>query len=733
MRPIDELKEYIIDWRKLGQEKMIDKFFKEMTPEEWGAVLESETFTQSEKEIVEDKIEKRITDVKDWLKEHQDYSADITYWLAESRALKDNFYEICIWKDLLTREEKENYENHKKALMNLIEECPDKHDLYRYIRRNANEDDLYMYDFMLYAEGFGEYCEIARKEYETEISLHRQSGDLVDYAWKIYEEEHDMVDPLGLAENRFHPIIEAFSNKLSESEKEEICTLTWNVVQHLTYDDYLQKRDGNAFKYIIKLAQSNHDSLEYKRYMKIYDRLSYSSKKFFDDYLKEQEEERIRDEERKRRYEREQKLDFIFCVIGGIIGCAALITGIILGIYFFKRHLDNTKDARLAKQEAQRIEKELKKKEKEEKKAQELAAEEAIKEEKEKMLLSSIANKNLKKSMKSDLEQMIKLASNKLSRQELFISTPEPSLYVIAPMSYDTKKFVEDNSHDKGLFGTTDNSAERLTILESCITDFQNKVDIKTGVSFLDRSKIEQIEREHKFQLGDWSNNTKTAEVGKALNANILLFLDKFGFIDSGSGEYHFEAKFVDINTMQSASFNIVYSNAKKKIVTPATVETISFRDFSSISTKKNPFEDELALKTIKTLRTVQKKDMKETSPLGDIVKIELSEYDGIMPKSNLYEVSTLSFDGFGSVGISSGSNSENASYSFEPVEMNLIKSGNDYYTDGKIGTLTIESKDGYKKHDVFTRNGNEYFIKISSAETEKIIVNYYLQMVELK
>lgn len=702
MRPIDELKEYIIDWRKLGQEKMIDKFFKEMTPEEWGAVLESETFTQSEKEIVEDKIDKRITDVKNWLKDNRKDSEDITKDLAESRALKDNFYEICIWKDLLTREEKEYYENHKKALMNLIEECPDKHDLYRYIRRNANKGDLYMYDFMLYAEGFGEYCEIARKEYETEISLHRQSGDLVEYAWKIYEEEHDMLTPLSdLVDNRFHPIDEAFSNKLYESEKEEIYVLTFDVVDHLTDDNYLQKRGGDAFKYIKKLAQSNHDSLEYKRYMKIYDRLSYSSKKFFDDYLKEQEEERIRDEERESRYERERKRNFIFCVIGGIIVCAALITGIILGIYFFKRHLDNTKDARLAKQEAQRIEK------------------------------VKVKNaKNLVKAQQNDLAQIEKMGSKKIDLLQLFISTPEPSLYVIAPMSYDTKKFIEDNSHDKTLFGTKDNSAERLTILESCITDFQNKVDIKTGVSFLDRSKIEQIEREHKFQLGDWSNNTKTAEVGKALNANILLFLDKFGFVDSGKGGYHFEAKFVDINTMQSASFNIVYSNAKKKIVTPATVETISFRDFSSISTKKNPFEDELALKTIKTLRTVQKKDMKETSPLGDIVKIELSEYDGIMPKSNLYEVSTLNFDGFGSVEISSGSNLENASYSFEPVEMNLIKSGNDYYTDGKIGTITIESKAGYKKHDVFTRNGNEYFIKISSAETEKITVNYYLQMV---
>lgn len=161
--------------------------------------------------------------------------------------------------------------------------------------------------------------------------------------------------------------------------------------------------------------------------------------------------------------------------------------------------------------------------------------------------------KNLVKAQQNDLAQIEKMGSKKIDLLQFFIPTPEPSLYVIAPMSYDVSKFINDNSNESALFGlkSVDKSSERLTIIESCITDFQNKVDIKTGVSFLDRSKIEQIEREHKFQLGDWSNNTKTAEVGKALNANILLFLDKFGFIDSGSGEYHFEAKFVDINTMQ--------------------------------------------------------------------------------------------------------------------------------------------------------------------------------------
>lgn len=330
-----------------------------------------------------------------------------------------------------------------------------------------------------------------------------------------------------------------------------------------------------------------------------------------------------------------------------------------------------------------------------------------------------------------DREGLESLGSQKLALQEALSRINEPSYYIIAPMTYDTKKFVEDNSHDKSLFGgEKNNSAERLTILESCITDFTHKVDEITGVSFLDRTKIAQIEKEHKFQLGDWSNDKKTAEIGKALNANIMLFLDKFGFIDSGSGEYRFEAKFVDINTMQSASYNIVYKNPKKKVITPEIVKNISFRDFTAISTKNHSFEDELPLKTKTALRTVQRSDLKATCPLGSVVKLELSDYDTLAPKSKMLQVSSISIDGFGSVELKSGGETTTGTYTFEPCEMYFERIGNDFYTDGKIGTLSVQTQEIYEKFDVFTTNNREYFLKVGTAELPKVTVNYYLQLV---
>ena len=639
--------------------------------------------------VVEDKkkldfYESKFEEYEKLVNEHRTEGDLIPWWVKE----RDSDYAIhAIIMGYATEDEIEMYSQElKKHIDELILEHKNKGDFYDWFFSLEEKDNI-RYN-LLYTRK--DVIELLREKYGKEIAEHRAKGDLVEYILELSEnmqlcnfilyKRYDCDIPKYFQKNKKFEFC-ILRQLLLGDEKEEIGKIDC-IFDSLSRGFFIDVTNPYAddFNYIYKLSCAPKDSIKRKRYELIRSKISNSEKLAEHDKLIKKESVK-------------HTLIKYSSIAGGVLLLA------LIGLITINRI--NTKDARLAKQEAQRIEK------------------------------VKVKNaKNLVKAQQNDLSQIEKMGSKKIDLLQLFISTPEPSLYVIAPMSYDTKKFVEDNSHDKTLFGTKDNSAERLTILESCITDFQNKVDIKTGVSFLDRSKIEQIEREHKFQLGDWSNNTKTAEVGKALNANILLFLDKFGFIDSGSGEYHFEAKFVDINTMQSASFNIVYSNAKKKIITPATVETISFRDFSSISTKKNPFEDELALKTIKTLRTVQKKDMKETSPLGDIVKIELSEYDGIMPKSNLYEVSTLSFDGFGSVEISSGSNSENASYSFEPVEMNLIKSGNDYYTDGKIGTLTIESEAGYKKHDVFTQNNREYYLKLNSAETEKITVNYYLQMV---
>ena len=443
------------------------------------------------------------------------------------------------------------------------------------------------------------------------------------------------------------------------------------------FNDNETLNEKNFNDYLIYLAGKSKSSLEYARLLRLIEKLVIPD---FENLIKK------------------EKLKKSLIKYGSIAGAALIL--ILIGSLCIHRAI--TKDARLAKKEAQRIEK-----------------------------IKVTNAKNVAKNQANDLAHLEKLGSAKLKMQDILVSTSEPSMYIIAPMSYDTKKFVEDNSHDKGLFGTKDNSVERLTILESCITDFQNSVDSKTGVSFLDRSKISQIEKEHKFQLGDWSNDKKTAEVGKALNANILLFLDKFGFIDNGSGEYRFEAKFVDVNTMQSASYNVVYQNAKKKVVTPGVVQTISFRDFTPVSTKKNPFADEFELKTLKGFRTVQKNDLKEVSPLGQVTKVELSEFDTKAPVTDLFNASSIYFDGFGSVEFTYADKKENSTYTFDAIEMNLERIGNLFFTDGKIGTLTVKTDSGYKKYDVFTENNREYYILLDSATLEKATVHYYLQLVK--
>jgi TolB-like protein len=50
-------------------------------------------------------------------------------------------------------------------------------------------------------------------------------------------------------------------------------------------------------------------------------------------------------------------------------------------------------------------------------------------------------------------------------------------------------------------------------------------------VSLVDRNVVDRVLREHSFQAGDWSNEQKTAELGKALNSDWIVRgeLEKFG------------------------------------------------------------------------------------------------------------------------------------------------------------------------------------------------------------
>lgn len=601
---------------------------------------------------------RKTGDLIDWWLKERDENADI-YFIIDALATES---EISDYKDSLYP--------HIEAL---IEDHKEKGDFEEWVFDCKKKDNSRYLGIL----GRESACKFLKEKYSKEVSGHRAKGDLIDYLWELCDDlelninsltyDWDITDSM----KQNWPFEYKILRSLYTSAEREEFALFRDIMESFgrASEDCITLDYTDQFKYIFKLYQTPKNSIEHKRYEKIRSRITTAE-------ILKQHDSSIK----------KTKLKKSLIKYGSIVGVALVL--ILIGTLFIRRTA--TKDARLAKQEAQRIEK--------------------IK---------------LK-----DFAQLEKLGSTKLKLQDILVSTSEPSMYVIASMSYDTVKFINDNSNVKGLLGSSDKSAERLTLLESCITDFQSKIDTKLGVSFLDRTKIAQIENEHKFQLGDWSNDKKTAEVGKALNANVMLFLDKFGYIND-TDEIRFEAKFVDINTMRSTQYNLVYKKPAKKITTPEIVNAITFKDFSGISTKKNPFEDEISLKVQNKVRTSQKIENKEVSPLGSIQKIDFSEYDVYSPKSSLLEISSITFDGFGSAELQNGETIVNATYTFEPIELKIEEIENGYYSDGKIGTLILKIDSEEEKCDVFTQNNKEYFIKIGSAKPDSIFINYYLQTIK--
>jgi hypothetical protein len=629
------------------------------------------------------------------VEQHRKSGDFIEFWL-EERDKNKNIYSV-IHSFATEQERNEYYKELIPHIRKLIENHIIENDLDQWVL-NLKKNDNSRYEFVIDEENVQEAL---KNIYKKIFDEHRKIGDLIDYLWDLSEEFNlslEAIDSCFTDDKKKEYPLEGILYDLAEFDE---CQEVRSLEAIVSY--YIEKRsdfnsDDYNFKFIFNLSQAPKDSIEYKRYQKIRSKIGSPR--------------------------RLEKLDK--CIAKTILMSHLRKIGIIVGVAFILIltaviviHNIATKDARLAKKEQQRIEKQQKIDAKNLKKEQQRIAEQEA--------IDALNDaKNLKKTQSDDVKLLESLGNVKLSQQDLLISTSEPVMYVLAPMTYDTTKFVADASRESGSFGkTVDNSKERLMLLEICITDFESKIDAKTGVSFLDRSKIAQIENEHEFQLGDWSNNKKTAEIGKALNSNVLLFLDKFGYIDSS---YHFEAKFVDINTMKSSVYSVVYKNPKSKVKTPEIVDSINFKDFTAVSTKKNPFDDEITLSAAGTVRTSQRLEYKNVCPFGSVAKLDFSEYDVNSPNDEILKAKELYFDGFGRLEITSDEGTENLTYSFEPVEMNLIRDGDNYYTDGKIGTLVLKDGASYKNYDVFTQNCREYFVRLGSENLDKVQVNYFVR-----
>ena len=65
--------------------------------------------------------------------------------------------------------------------------------------------------------------------------------------------------------------------------------------------------------------------------------------------------------------------------------------------------------------------------------------------------------------------------------------------------------------------GVSSDDAETLTEL------FTSEYAAATNITVVDRVSFDKIKEQMKFELTDWSNNEKIVQIGKALNANLVL------------------------------------------------------------------------------------------------------------------------------------------------------------------------------------------------------------------
>lgn len=435
----DNIYNFLIE-KKFVQDYLINKHNKDGDLEKWFLGLKKdnkELFDVINKQgklqdILIEKIKSHIhdEDLESWLTNFKKTDNDVYDFYMSQTIIKNALIEKHIKSNDL-----ENWlfsEYSKPEQISLL-----KHDNVRdyLINKHIKDKDLENWLFSLKKkdkDGFNFYMNqsVVKKSlkegYSQKIIEHRATGDLMDYLWELQEKGVDLW---------------LVSDFLLSSEKKELGELR-SVIEKFgeSFEDYaLTSTWLDGFKYIFKLSQAPKDSIEYKRYQKIRNKITKT----------ETLEKLDKSIAKTILISRLKKI--------GIIAGAALIL-ILVGAFTINRAV--TKNARMAKKEAQRIERVKVKK-----------------------------TKDIKKAQEYDLRQLEKLSAKKLSKQELLVQTAEPTMYVIAPMSYDTKKFSQDNSHDSAMFGfkTVDNSVERLGILETCITDFENKVDELTGVSFLDR------------------------------------------------------------------------------------------------------------------------------------------------------------------------------------------------------------------------------------------------------
>jgi TolB-like protein len=83
------------------------------------------------------------------------------------------------------------------------------------------------------------------------------------------------------------------------------------------------------------------------------------------------------------------------------------------------------------------------------------------------------------------------------------------------------------------------------TDVETLVTLLENAIRRTRRFDMVDRGALEDLMKEHRFQMSDWSSDTKSAQMGKVLNANYIVR----GTVGKLGSNLFVTARVLDVNT----------------------------------------------------------------------------------------------------------------------------------------------------------------------------------------
>lgn len=87
---------------------------------------------------------------------------------------------------------------------------------------------------------------------------------------------------------------------------------------------------------------------------------------------------------------------------------------------------------------------------------------------------------------------------------------------------------------------------------EVVFSKIEEVISQRKDLRVIDRTRFESVRSELAFQQSDWSSKEKTAEIGKALNADLICFVTIY--------RDTYKIEFLNVNTVQKRTFNGRYS-----------------------------------------------------------------------------------------------------------------------------------------------------------------------------